>query len=256
MPLIRRQGRRRWIAVAVAAILLTAAAVLTAIAFPSIAATTCPGCYGLQRLQPGLYAEPGLSPARRRHVIATVAQADQRIRTFFGGRESSPDILVCLSENCYRRIGGGHERGVAVLDRAVMLSPRGADPVIAAHELTHVELHARLDGADVPQWFDEGLAVLVSEDPRYLAPTGDRCLADSHRPLPATIEDWLRAASGDPRLYAEAACQVSRWASTNGGNAAVRTLIERLSTGQAFPHIPYQPPRPGSRSNPIDAIQP
>jgi hypothetical protein len=126
--LIRRQGRRRWIAVAVTAILIiTAAAALTAIVFPSLAATTCPGCYGLRRLQPSLYAEPGLSPARRRHVIATVEQADQRIRAFFGGRESSPDILVCLSEDCYRRIGGGHERGVAVLDRAVMLSPRGAD---------------------------------------------------------------------------------------------------------------------------------
>ncbi|TMR96295.1 hypothetical protein [Nonomuraea basaltis] len=238
--MIRREGSRRgkrwWIAGAVTVVLLTAAAALTAIAFPSVAAITCPGCYGLERLQPGLYAEPGLPQHQRRHVTEAVEQANKRVRDYFGGRRRSPDILVCLSEDCYRRIGGGRERGIAVLNRSVMLSPRGVDPVIASHELTHVELRARLDGAEVPQWFDEGLAVLVSDDPRYLVPTGDRCLLDSRRPLPATLDDWLRAASADPQLYAEAACKVSRWAGTNGGKEAVRTLIERLSTGQAFPH--------------------
>ncbi|MFC4012118.1 hypothetical protein ACFOY2_33125 [Nonomuraea purpurea] len=241
MPLIpqgaSRHRRGWWIAGTITAVLLTAAVALTAIAFPSVAATTCPGCYGLERLQPGVYAEPGRAPAERRHVVEAVEQANKRVRDFFGGRASTADILVCLTEDCYRRIGGGRERGIAVLNRSVMLSPRGVDPVIASHELTHVELHARLDGAEVPQWFDEGLAVLVSDDPRYLAPTGDRCLLDSRRPLPATLDDWLRAASANPQVYAEAACQVSRWAGTNGGKEALLTLIERVSTGQAFPDM-------------------
>ncbi|WP_201761448.1 MULTISPECIES: hypothetical protein [unclassified Nonomuraea] len=238
MPLIRRRasrhGRGWWIAGTLTAVLLAVAVVVTTIAFPSVAATTCPGCYGLQRLRSGLYAEPGLAPAQRRHVAEVVEQANQRVRDFFGGRASAPDVLVCLTDDCYRRIGGGRERGIAVLNRSVMLSPRGVDPVIASHELTHVELHVRLDGAEVPQWFDEGLAVLVSDDPRYLAPAGDRCLLDSRRPLPVTLGDWLRAASADHRVYAEAACQVSRWAGTNGGKQAVLTLVERLSAGHAF----------------------
>ncbi|MEU6779948.1 hypothetical protein ABZ912_12145 [Nonomuraea angiospora] len=232
-----RRGRRRWIAGAAVAVLLIAAVVVTAVAFPSVAATTCPGCYGLERLQPGVYAEPGLPPDRRRQVSEVVEQANKRVRDFFGGRKSSPDLLVCLSDDCYRRIGGGRERGIAVLNRSVMLSPRGVDPVIASHEMTHVELHARLDGAEVPQWFDEGLAVLVSDDPRYLAPTGDRCLLDSRQPLPVTLDEWLRAASADPQTYAKAACQVSRWVGTNGGKEAVRTLVERLSAGQPFPDL-------------------
>jgi hypothetical protein len=232
----RRKGKRWWIAGAVIGV-LTAAVVVTAIAFPSVAATVCPGCYGLERLRPGVYAEPGLPQDRRRRVSEVVEQANKRVSDFFGGRKSSPDLLVCLSDDCYRRIGGGRERGIAVLNRAVMLSPRGVDPVIASHELTHVELHARLNGAEVPQWFDEGLAVLVSDDPRYLAPAGDRCLLDSRQPLPVTLGEWLRAASADPRLYAKAACQVSRWAGTNGGKEGLRTLVERLSAGQPFPDI-------------------
>ncbi|WP_063765228.1 hypothetical protein [Nonomuraea candida] len=233
LPMSRRR-RRWWIAGVAATALLAAAVALTAIAFPSVAAITCPGCYGLERIRPGLYAEPGLSQERRRHVVAVADQAGERVRAFFGGRAGSPDVLVCLSEDCYRRIGGGRERGIAVLNRSVMLSPRGVDPVIASHELAHVELHARLAGADVPQWFDEGLAVLVSGDPRYLAPDGDRCLAEPRRPLPVTLGAWLRGASADARLYAEAACQVSRWAAANGGEAGLRTLVARLSAGRPF----------------------
>lgn len=238
------RGRHRWaprrvatVLVAVLAALLVAAVAVTALAFPSVAAVTCPGCYGLERLRPGLYAEPGLSPERRRRVIEVVARAERRVSDFYGGRKSSPDVLVCLTDGCYRRIGGGGERGVAVLNRAVMLSPRGADPVIASHELSHVELHARLGGGEVPQWFDEGLAVLVSDDPRYLTASGDRCLAEPRPALPATLEDWLRAASADQRTYAEAACRVSRWAGAGGGPAAVRNLVERLSAGESFERI-------------------
>ncbi|MEV4473473.1 hypothetical protein ACFFR3_46865 [Nonomuraea salmonea] len=79
---------------------------------------------------------------------------------------------MCLYDDCYRRSG---ERGVAVLNRAVMLSPHGVDPVIFPQELTHVEPHARLRGAEVPQWFDGGLAVLVSDGPRYLPPATAAC---------------------------------------------------------------------------------
>ena len=110
-----------------------------------------------------------------------------------------------------------------MLNRAVMLSPRGIDPVIAAHELTHVELHARLGRGSVPQWFDEGLAVLVADDLRYLRPAGegDRCLVTPTGPLPDTLSGWLRAASVDAQVYAQAACAVSRWTATND----LRSLI-------------------------------
>ncbi|MFI7467140.1 hypothetical protein [Nonomuraea sp. NPDC049646] len=157
-----------------------------ALAYPSLAATTCPGCYGLTELSPGVYVEDGLTPAQRERVREVADQAARRVTAFYGGRLSSPGLLVCLTEACYRRIGGGQERGVAVLNRSVMLSPRGLDPVIASHEMSHVELHARLaSSAEVPQWFDEGLAVVVSGDPRYLAPEP----APNHHPAPASTPD-------------------------------------------------------------------
>ncbi|MEU8195686.1 hypothetical protein AB0C10_18070 [Microbispora amethystogenes] len=264
MPKWRRAGSRggtarrgrMWLLVALAALPVTAAAVV-AVAYPSLAATTCPGCYGLERLAEGVYAEPGLPPHRKRQVISAVEEAERRVRDFYGGRRASPRILACLSDRCYRRIGGGGERGVAVLNRAVMLSPSGVDPVIASHEMSHVELHVRLDsGAQVPQWFNEGLAVLVSGDPRYLAPDpapgtlaertpgtapgtaagapADRCLASTDGPLPATLDAWLRAAGADRNTYARAACRVSRWVTANGGPHVVLDLVRRLNEGETF----------------------
>ncbi|KAA9380562.1 hypothetical protein F5972_05355 [Microbispora cellulosiformans] len=252
MPKWRRAGSRggtarrgrMWLLAALAALPITTAAVV-AVAYPSLAATTCPGCYGLERLTEGVYAEPGLPPYRKRQVISAVEEAERRVRDFYGGRRASPRILACLSDRCYRRIGGGGERGVAVLNRAVMLSPSGVDPVIASHEMSHVELHVRLDsGAQVPQWFNEGLAVLVSGDPRYLAPDpasgtaagapADRCLMSTDAPLPVTLDAWLRAAGADRNTYAQAACRVSRWVTANGGPHVVLDLVRRLNEGETF----------------------
>ncbi|MET8138992.1 hypothetical protein ABZU32_01645 [Sphaerisporangium sp. NPDC005288] len=227
--------RRRW-ALGGAAALVIAAVLGVAVAFPSVAAVACPGCYGLEDLGEGVYAEPETPAVRGERLLGVVREAERRVADFYGGRKSSPRVLACVTDGCYRRIGGGGERGVAVLNRAVMLSPRGLDVVIASHELSHVELRARLDGGDVPQWFNEGLAVLVSGDARYLAPAGspDRCLVASDKALPAELGRWREAAGGDGNLYAEAACRVSRWVTANGGSRAVLSLIDRLNAGEEF----------------------
>jgi hypothetical protein len=228
---------RRWLLIGVLAVLLVAgggAGVL--VAYPAVGAVSCPGCYGLEEVRPGLHVEPGLTAKQRRDVTDVVDRGAERVAAFFGGLRSDPRFLACVSDGCYARIGGGGERGIAVLNRAVMLSPRGIDPVIAAHELTHVELHARLGGATVPHWFDEGLAVLVSDDARYLLPAGegDRCRVPPAGPLPGTLADWLRAAGADRQVYAQAACAVSRWTVTHD----VHAVLADLAVGGTFPTDP------------------
>ncbi|SCF27754.1 hypothetical protein [Micromonospora mirobrigensis] len=232
----RTVRRRLWLAGGLVGLLL-AAGLVAVLTFPSAAAATCPRCYGLAPVQDRLYAERDLPDSDRQRLIATYRAAKQTVDAFYQGRESDPAVLACLTPECYRRIGGGGERGVAVLNRAVMLSPRGIDPVIAAHELSHVELHVRLGSrrAQIPQWFDEGLAVLVSGDARYLYPptAPDRCRDSSAGPLPRTHDAWLAAATADEQVYARAACRVYRWAGADPGRA-VLDLIDRIEQGERF----------------------
>jgi hypothetical protein len=233
----RRRRRWPWLAAGLSVVLLAVAAAL-AMAYPSVAATTCPRCYGLVPVGNGLYAERGLPNADRRRLIEVVRDANQRVGSFYQGRTSAPAVLACFTSSCYKRIGGGGERGIAVRDQALMLSPRGIDPVIAAHELSHVEFHGRLGPRrdQIPQWFDEGLAVLVSDDSRYLLPptAPDRCRNASPEPLPRTLNAWLDAAGSDDQMYAKAACRVYRWTDAHGGRRAVLELIDRLRRGERF----------------------
>ncbi|GIE30896.1 hypothetical protein Ait01nite_039410 [Actinoplanes italicus] len=228
---------RRWIIAGVAAGLLGLAIGATALAAPSIAAIACPQCYGLSDLGGGIYAEQ--DDDRFREIVAA---ADRRIGGFYGERTSDARVLICATKDCYSGIGGGGEKGRAFGRWALMLSPDGANETIATHELAHLELHKRLGSAydTVPDWFDEGLAVLISEDVRYLKPAteSDRCLVPHAEAARITGADWDTAGPpGDDRKYLLAGCVVSRWVSEHGGPSAVHTLISELREGKPFSEI-------------------
>jgi hypothetical protein len=212
----------------------------TTLAYPAAAAVACPACYGFERVSENTFVDKAMTPEQRSRTEETIRQARDRVRGFYANLTRNPRVLVCASDECYRRIGGGGSRGMALLDLALFLSPRGVDPVIAAHELSHIELHSRLGWIgtlrrDVPQWFDEGVAVVVSDDPRYLAEAGhgDRCLVSPEADLPVDRSAWIHGASND-QLYAKAACLVSRWISAKGGPGAVIGLVDKVAHGASF----------------------
>lgn len=215
--------------VALLVILGLAAAAILHLTYPAAAAAGCPSCYGFTDLGDGIYVEDGMPADRREAAKATVAAARARVRDFYGDLQSRPRVLLCGTDACYRPLGGG-SRGIALLDRALILSPRGADTVIIAHELAHAELHRRIGltatlARSVPQWFDEGLAVVVSDDPRYLAPGPDRCRENPDGDLPASRAAWIETADS-AGLYAKAGCKVSRWLDAHGGSTGLLRLVE------------------------------
>ena len=180
-------------------VVLLAMSVLAAV-YPAMAAVVCPGCLGFERAEGQVYVEAGMSSAERAAVLDTVGAARRRLQQFYGTVESAPKIFICGDDACYRQAGGGGSRGMALLDFALFLSPRGTTVTIASHEMSHIELHTRIglvrtSRRDVPQWFDEGVAVFVSDDQRYLksASVADRCLEAPDGALPTTRSAWMRA---------------------------------------------------------------
>jgi hypothetical protein len=226
--------------------LLTIAAFLGCVALyssvqiPGLAPLLCPWCLGFERLEPGLFIEASASGTVRQQTEATFHDSKPAVGRYFGPLQSDPAIFVCVTENCYLR---GERRqgktiGISFLDWVILLSPRGNTKVALMHELSHTELHRRLGLKmfAVPTWFDEGLAVNISDDPRFLAPPGSdtRCVVPRPTRLPANGATWVSATEATGTPYAEAACLVSMWLDRQDRASAILTLVSDIKAGIPF----------------------
>ena len=83
----------------------------------------------------------------------------------------------------------------------------------------------------VPAWFDEGLAVVVSRDSRYLETGLDGTLSCREQPtggLPETAREWGKeAGQGERPIYAMAGCRVLTWLNEKSGRRSLAMLSER-----------------------------
>ncbi|AOZ69635.1 hypothetical protein LPB142_10155 [Rhodobacter xanthinilyticus] len=207
---------------------------------PVLRGALAPGAYGLAEAAPGVFVEAGMAAPERAALLAEIAAARANVAAFYGPARAHLRILACASAACDRALGG---RGAAAVTYSlgpvsvVRLAPRGLGLTILTHELAHTETHARLGlwgqlSGRMPTWFDEGLSVLISQDPRYLGPPPAPCLRPPRADLPQSPFDWAPAAALDRMLYAEAACAVYLWAEARGGRAAV---LAALAAGARLP---------------------
>jgi hypothetical protein len=216
---------------------------LTLLVERPLAAMACPFCFGLEKLQDGVYVETSMSTETRAKLLKTLAESEARVTQFYGQMRYIPRVIVCATDACYQHIGGGGARVGSLGASLLLVAPQGIDAVLMSHELSHVELYGRVGFWNmfldvVPVWFNEGVAVLVSDDPAYLAPPhngGDRCRVGPGEHMPVYPSEWRDRLQQDGQmLYAEAACQVDYWVIANGGPAAVPALLDKLHAGQSF----------------------
>ena len=171
-----------------------------------------------------------MSQAQVDDVIRAVSAAQAKIESHFGEVISFPDILACATEVCYQRLGGVTSRAKAYGSYKLLLSPRGVTVPIIAHEWAHAELYDRLGGYSrsnkLPAWFNEGLAVAVSDEPTHSEAVWNS-LVKTGVPTPQLAElitrrDWLEAvkkygadANTNPQalkvVYATAGHEVRQW---------------------------------------------
>src|SRR5258706_5973410 len=194
----------RWVGLVagtVVAVPLVAAA-STPVWAPTIAAAMCPSCYGMQPIGESLFVDAAMPEDRRRALQTTIAAAEAKVAAFFGPLTHRRIILACGEEGCEDRLRGWLEGSARVRGFTynagwlgiVRLSPRGQSEIIVAHELSHVQVHAIIGAINqmrgiFPAWFDEGLAVVISEDRRYFKPgrtAAERCLPTPDGKLPVT----------------------------------------------------------------------
>lgn len=104
---------------------------------------------------------------------------------------------------------------------------------VLAHEFSHVEVNARLNGARVPAWFDEGLATYVGGEPVCTNVTGKGIPSLLTLDL---VSDWTAYTNNSAtfeKTYCQARAEVAAWVAKKG-NPAIGQLLQAVSQGQTF----------------------
>ncbi|SOD78762.1 hypothetical protein [Spirosoma fluviale] len=188
--------------------------------------------------------------------------AYQRIQRFWGDRQGKATLIYCPSQDEYETYcAGGEGAGCSVGTpwgaSYLVLGPEGNNADVIAHELCHDELFARLGWwrvkREIPQWFNEGLALMVDyrfsnpsiwEQPDSLVqanPFADEIPTESFSQYPMlklsdleSTHDFFGGSYIHTMLaYETAAAEVARWLAVVG-RAGVPTLTNAVKNGSGF----------------------
>lgn len=113
--------------------------------------------------------------------------------------EKSPRVIFCSTEDCFQSFGCNKSSARTVGAFGIVISPRGWNQYYLRHEMIH---HLQTERLGVyrqwrsPDWFKEGMAYFLSEDPR-------RNLAEPFQQYRDSFDEWYRSV-GKERLWEEA----------------------------------------------------
>ncbi len=120
-----------------------------------------------------------------------------------------------------------------------MLAPRGADAVdldeVFRHELAHVALEDAVQGKHVPLWFNEGLAIYLSNEQNVdrMRTLWNATLSGTLIPLSDLDRGLPRENAGVNIAYSESA-DFLRYLLRKSDRARFAAMIERVRDGQPF----------------------
>jgi len=198
----------------------------------------------MRELGGGIFVDPEMPQDQVAKLPRLVEGARRRLALYYGAAAARPNIVFCASSDCYSGFGGV---GLGFSDgNNILISPQGQRIAIVAHELAHVELSNRLGGLErvmtrIPQWFDEGQAVMASfagefTEDAWVEATDDGALAPPLNELSA-MDDWVKLTgpSGENMqlTYGTARREVSRWFSVVGIDG-LADLLTALEIGEPF----------------------
>jgi hypothetical protein len=209
-----------------------------------------PSFFGMERAAPGIYVDRAMPAGDRERAISLVVEARKRLERYYSTLASSSSFYFCSNDERFRSFGGTTQRAFTIGKYASVFSKGGSTIPIVAHEWSHAEMHALVGlrrMRSIPQWFDDGVAVVVSEEPSH----SETVYADALKtgvPVPklselVSLRQWNAMARryGNPQVnpthlhvvYATAGHEVRGWLN-QAGPAGLKTLLQDVSKGKDF----------------------
>ncbi|MEO6283088.1 MAG: hypothetical protein ABIN80_03985 [Dyadobacter sp.] len=204
-----------------------------------------------------IYFSPDVNPVYDVALKRVVRQAETRVDSFYSGKKSKPIIIICSNPQEYQKYcssteGAGCSLGTPWGHSFVVLNGREMNIDVVGHEMGHTELLERLGwwtiATEIPQWFNEGLALML--DKRFV-----------NNPDPAGryldyMDEWMYYTGGGQeiselkdmetikgffsggqkrvmRAYMSSGMEVSYWL-TLAGDDGLKTLISEIKKGRSF----------------------
>ncbi len=107
-----------------------------------------------------------------RFAVASSLYESERhvVEALIGPMERKPRVVFCSTDDCFQSFGFGRRSAATIGTVAIVISPRAWKSYYVRHEMIHHIQHERLGSLKAwmvsPEWFIEGMAYSLSEDPR------------------------------------------------------------------------------------------
>jgi hypothetical protein len=127
------------------------------------------------------------------------ASALQFVDNTVGPFQKNPRVIFCTKKDCFQSFGFKRAASSTVSKFGIVVSPRGWRFHYLRHEMIHHRQAEELGALALllyPQWFIEGMAYSLSEDPRQI-------LSDSWQRYRTKFEAWYQNVSKD-QFWADA----------------------------------------------------
>lgn len=197
-----------------------------------------PNWFGMLEIAPNIFAPESMPRTARVEAIALAEDGETAVEAFFGWPSSRPIIVLCPKDSCDAFFGQSGVAGIAYGRRVIRLNESGINSEIMRHELAHTALKERIGEVNaalgaVPAWFDEGLAVLISGDKRYMGAPEEAALADLRAEPYWNLWGQHVQTHGHVAAYTAAHAMV-RQIEDEIGRDGVIALINRVGAGEDF----------------------
>jgi hypothetical protein len=133
------------------------------------------------------------SPSRAAEARTLYDDAREFVQGKLGPMHTQARVVFCASEACAQSFGLGRSTAKTLGPLGTVFGPRAWQPYYVRHELIHQAQYERLGAYRVlrsPDWFIEGMAYSLSEDPRTT-------LAEPFQRYRSKFDGWLRAVGKD-----------------------------------------------------------
>ena len=128
-----------------------------------------PTWIGMKKISTKVYVNQDMNITQQKKLLKLIPEAKRYVSDVWGKVTSKPTIYACSTKEFAKSLGIGAR--AYQFNNHLVLSPKAMTKELIAHEWSHAELYKRIGGfwtwRKIPSWFDEGLAVLVSHEPRH-----------------------------------------------------------------------------------------